>query len=368
MVSETAGYTTSSASEPALTKLRAATSCEKAVKDALDSEGIGFDSLTVNVGQISELDITAGLFQGQLEAKMFNDEFAGGFDFTCLTDGIDAQVADFYFPPENFKVPQTSAQAAPQPSAQPQPQQQQPQQPPVAQVDPQRIDPQNNGAGRVGRDDNLGIYYHNRVDWQFLQKPGAVVPGGAILNATQSTRCSTGFIASTGNRAFIVTAGHCGDVGDQFYIQDAQGGNMMIGEMVESYVERSGNSIAGADIGLIEIYDDAKPYVDSALPMDQQLKGWITPEEAQRRNMGICRLGSTTGYSCGVFVSVEPAGQFYFRNISDRGDSGGAIFAYDDSGVWALGVMSRGSDHNPTLAGGMEIAGAMQYWGLTLHG
>ena len=138
--------------------------------------------------------------------------------------------------------------------------------------------------------------------------------------------------------------------------------------MVESYVERHGQGIVGADIGLIELYPNVRQYVDSALPMNTKLKGWITPQEAERRNMEICRLGATTGYSCGVFVSVDKAGQFYFRNIMDRGDSGGAIFAVDRSGVWALGVVSRVSDYNKTLGGGMEIASAMRHWGLTLHG
>ena len=57
-----------------------------------------------------------------------------------------------------------------------------------------------------------------------------------------------------------------------------------------------------------------------------------------------------------------------FRNIADRGDSGGAIFAFDGTDAWALGVTSNGSDYNKTLTSGMEIAGAMQHWGLTLHG
>lgn len=228
------------------------------------------------------------------------------------------------------------------------------------------IDPSNDKSGQSGRDDNRGVYYHNSVDWKWLEQPGGVVPGGRIYNNTQSTICSTGFLASGDARLFIITAGHCGNRGDQFYVEDSHGNWAYVGEMVESYVERDENGgIFGADIGLIEITGDAK--YSSALPIDLPLRGWITPQEAQARGMAICRLGATTGYSCGEFEEIGNNGLFYFRNISDRGDSGGAIFAADSSGVWAIGVTSNGADTNKTRLGAMEIGNAIQYWGLTIH-
>ncbi|OFT56562.1 hypothetical protein HMPREF3151_10135 [Corynebacterium sp. HMSC05H05] len=179
--------------------------------------------------------------------------------------------------------------------------------------------------------------------------------------------CSTGFLASADGRLFIITAGHCGNRGDQFYVEDSRGNWAFVGEMVESYLEQDENgSIFGADIGLIEITGDAK--YSSTLPVDLPLRGWITPQEAQARGMAICRLGATTGYSCGQFEEVGNNGLFYFRNINDRGDSGGAVFAADNSGVWAIGVSSNVSDTNKTRLGAMEIGSAIQHWGLTIHG
>lgn len=229
------------------------------------------------------------------------------------------------------------------------------------------IDPGNDASGQRGRDDNRGIYYHNSVDWEWLKQPGGIVPGGRIVNETRNGTCSTGFLASKGERLFIITAGHCGDLGDQFYVSDAQNNWSYVGEMVESYLQESADGgIYGTDIGLIEITGDAR--YRSTLPLDLPMQGWITPQEAQQRNMMICRLGATTGYSCGEFESIGNGGLFYFRNISDRGDSGGAIFAVDDSGVWALGVSSNVSDSNKTLLGAMEIGSAINHWGLTIHG
>lgn len=229
------------------------------------------------------------------------------------------------------------------------------------------IDPRNDASGQSGRDDNRGVYYHNSVDWEWLKQPGGVVPGGRIVNKTQNTMCSTGFVASGDGRMFIITAGHCGNRGDQFYVVDSHGNSTYVGEMVESYLEQDENGgIVGADIGLIEISGDAK--YSSTLPVDLPLRGWITPQEAQARGMAICRLGATTGYSCGEFEAIGKNGLFYFRNISDRGDSGGAIFAVDNSGVWAVGVTSNVADTNKTRLGAMEIGSAIQFWGLTIHG
>ena len=228
------------------------------------------------------------------------------------------------------------------------------------------IDPGNDASGQRGRDDNRGIYYHNSVDWEWLKEPGGVVPGARIHNDSDNTSCSTGFLASKGEHLFIITAGHCGDRGDQFYVSDAHNNWAYVGEMVESYLQESAvGGIYGTDIGLIEITGDAR--YRSTLPIDMPMQGWITPQEAQRRDMMVCRLGATTGYSCGEFESIGNGGLFYFRGITDRGDSGGAIFAVDDSGVWALGVNSNVSDSNKTRVGAMEISSAIDYWGLTIH-
>lgn len=348
--SSDSGGVDGSSDSKALSVYDVAEACQKAVEKDLNKNNIPHDKLFVHATDVSETHLSDDDFDGPLKGSLYNDDYSGAFHFDCETDGSTTKVDNFDFPQENFRVDSSRNRSQ------------------QTEVDPNRLDPDNDGAGRAGRDDNLGITYHNKVDWQFLEAPGKVVPGGMILNRTNGSSCSTGFIASRDNRVFIVTAGHCGNKGDKFDIRDSRGNTLRVGEMVESYVERHGQGIVGADIGLIELYPNVRQYVDSALPMNAKLKRWITPQEAERRNMEICRLGATTGYSCGVFVSVDKAGQFYFRNIMDRGDSGGAIFAVDRSGVWALGVVSRVSDYNKTLGGGMEIASAMRHWGLTLHG
>ena len=340
----------------ALKRNEIALACEDELAYFLDTTGYEFDYLSADPLSLPMSVVNSSSYDGPVSASIDSPAYTGTFDFECSTDGYTTEVGSIELPDPRKGV-QTTTNAAPPPTQTAVP------------VAPKQIDPQNYDSGRSARDNDGGIKYHNSVDWEFLKAPGKITPGARIYKVGTSSFCSTGFIASLGDRAFIVTAGHCGDVGDQFLVEDRQGNTLVIGEMVESYVDyESDGSILGADIGLIEIYDEAKQYVDSSLPPGQQLKGYITPQYAQQQGMLICRIGSTTGYACGVFEDIGSDGQFYFRNIVDRGDSGGAIFALDDDGAYALGVTSNVSDFNKTLAGGMEIASAMEYWGLTLHG
>lgn len=348
-------------------------SCYTALDTLLTSDNYGHTVMYILPGTGETPAPGHSTFDGQLEAYISSPAYNGEFTFHCITDGEAATVDAIGLPhpgetteaarttanaqaPTTRRAAPSAGRAAPTPRVAPP-------------VDPSRIDPHNDPSGRSGMNDNLGIYYHNSVDWEWLKYPELVSPGVRIYNATTHGSCSAGFIASRGDRLFLITAAHCGNRGDQFLIQNRQGQQYVFGEMVESYLEQDARgSITGADIGLIELYDDAKQYVSSALPTSSKLQGWLTPQEAAQRGMAFCRLGATTGYSCGKFGEIGNNGLFYYRNINDRGDSGGVIFALDDSGAWAVGVSSNVSDTNKTYAGGMEIAGAIQHWGLTLHG
>ena len=110
--------------------------------------------------------------------------------------------------------------------------------------------------------------YHSSEEWAWLNYPGKVIPGGQIINIDQSTACSTGWIVGREQRRFILTAGHCGHVGNRFAVSDSQGNQTTIGEMVESTYIQTG----GADYGLIELYNTN--YVTAAMPFTQKLHGW----------------------------------------------------------------------------------------------
>lgn len=208
--------------------------------------------------------------------------------------------------------------------------------------------------------------YHNSSDWRWLAAPGKIVPGGQIINVTGDTLCSTGWITGVDDRFFILTAGHCGAVGDQFAIRDAGGNAELFGEMVESHLTGNHESISGADIGLIEIH--RREFIDPVLPLAQQVAGWQSLAWVEGNQPQICRLGHRTGLTCGPYLEAGNEGLFSSRGILDQGDSGGPVFARTSDGeLWAVGVASYRVDTNATHAGSMSISEWMQHWGLTIY-
>lgn len=209
-------------------------------------------------------------------------------------------------------------------------------------------------------DDDSAIF-HDSEEWQFLSMPGAVVPGGIIVNDTDESSCSVGYVVSTDNRDFVLTAGHCGEEDDQFSIVDEDGSSTYIGSMVESEFLTAG----GADYGLNDI-TRARPHVQT-FPFDAPLKGWRDVSWLEENKPRICRLGFRTGLSCGEYLGVDDNGILSFRGIADHGDSGGPVFAQTDDGFYAVGLQSYGQPADATRVSAMTIAEPMNLWGLTLY-
>lgn len=209
-------------------------------------------------------------------------------------------------------------------------------------------------------DDDSAIF-HDSEEWQFLSTPGAIVPGGIIVNDTDESSSSVGYVVSTDNRDFVLTAGHCGEEDDQFCIVDEDGSSTYIGSMVESEFPTPG----GADYGLIDI-TRARPHVQR-FPFDAPLKGWCDVSWLEENKPRICRLGFPTGLSCCESLGVDGNGILSFRGIADHGDSGGPVFAQTDDGFYTVGLQSYGQPADATRVSAMTIAEPMNLWGLTLY-
>lgn len=200
---------------------------------------------------------------------------------------------------------------------------------------------------------------HNSEDWLWLKSSKFVTPGSFILNKTKDTSCSTGWIVGADDRNFILTAGHCGDRGDEFYLPD---GETYIGQMVESMYVEAG----GADYGLIELSANA-PVNSSPQFKDLKLLGWRGYDWIEENDPRICHLGYRTGLSCGDYLEITPGGNVTFRGFSDHGDSGGPVFALTDEGIYAVGVLSGSGIGDASRIYGMAIQPPMQRWGLTIY-
>lgn len=203
--------------------------------------------------------------------------------------------------------------------------------------------------------------YHNSTDWMWLARPPRLVPGAQFQNSTTSSACSTGFFVHKGDREFILTAGHCGDVGDQITMVDADGDEMYVGEVVESEWTHVGD----VDYGLIDL-SNAKAGWRSSMPTEEKLDGWAHAEWLLNAKPRLCRLGYKTGLSCGKFLGIKGQTVTY-ESISDRGDSGGPVFAVVDGKLYAVALTSGVSDDDKTIASAQLVENAFERWGLKLY-
>lgn len=201
-----------------------------------------------------------------------------------------------------------------------------------------------------------------------LKDAGRLAPGTAIYNKRTGMRCSTGHIAGKEGHVFVVTAGHCGNTGDSFYYNSDSGRRVTFGTMrVETENTNVKGFVNSSDIGLIEITNPRAKY-NSSPNLDGELAGWISNEEVERTRPTICRLGSTTGFSCGNYLGINrEVGGFYFANHAAKGDSGGAVYALVDGKYYAAGVYSAYIEEVDSMHLAMEVGTTLNQHGLSLY-
>lgn len=186
----------------------------------------------------------------------------------------------------------------------------------------------------------------------------------------QGGECSFGwwvFDESQPDRHFIMTAGHCGNEGDNVYIETSSGETVPVGQFVWSDFQENGNT--PIDYALIELTIDPQ-YVSGTPPLEgMQLAGYADGSWLQQANPYICRLGYRTGLSCGQFRELTSDYAFAYDGIVDHGDSGGPVYAIDpqdNSKMYAVGVTSFMFAQDATNSGAATIAPIMEDFGLTL--
>lgn len=162
-----------------------------------------------------------------------------------------------------------------------------------------------------------------------------LVGGEAIYN--ELARCSLGFNATSGSTRFVITAGHCTELGGTW-----QGVNgAPIGPVAVT-------SFPGNDYGLIRV--DAPGWTQTGTVSNHR-GGRIAVTGSSEAVVGasVCRSGSTTGYRCGVIRARNQTVNYGGGDIvsgltrtsacAEPGDSGGSYI----SGSQAQGTLSGGS-------------------------
>ncbi|MFL6143286.1 MAG: S1 family peptidase [Labedaea sp.] len=192
-----------------------------------------------------------------------------------------------------------------------------------------------------------------------------LIGGQAIRNS--QARCSIAFSARSGSTRFIITAGHCGELGGNW-----SGSGGAIGPV-------SRFNFPTDDFAAIQVTSSAA--VQTAL-VDRFSSGsdvTVAGSSAAAVGSSVCRSGSTTGWHCGTVQATNQTvnyggGDIVFgltrTNVcAEPGDSGGAFVSPNGATrVQAQGITSGGSGN--CSSGGttfhQPINEALSRYGLSL--
>jgi streptogrisin C len=193
----------------------------------------------------------------------------------------------------------------------------------------------------------------------------SLIGGQAIQNSV--ARCSIAFSASSASYRYILTAGHCGELGGTW-----SGSGGTIGPVAAYNFPRD-------DFAAIRVTSSAA--AQTAL-VDQYSAGadvTVAGSSVAAVGSSICRSGSTTGWHCGTIQATNQTVNYGKGRIvygltrttvcAEPGDSGGAYVSPNGAtSVQAQGITSGGSGNCTT--GGITfhqpVNEALSRYGLTL--
>lgn len=198
------------------------------------------------------------------------------------------------------------------------------------------------------------------ASFQYLSAPDWIMPGAKYIVAKadgQISFCSFGWMVrqpSAPQQLYNLTAGHCGDPGDGVYL-DPNGNEdpndfINIGQFIGQDYAGEHDIRTGADYGLIQIdpgwneYVRYTPDISVVTGEGLDLVGAVSPQALADFKPYTCHLGFRSGLSCGPFREVTSGTNLVFESISDKGDSGGVVWSFEDpvnSGIiYASGIVS----------------------------
>lgn len=173
--------------------------------------------------------------------------------------------------------------------------------------------------------------------------------------------CTLGYVLpGADGKAEGVTAGHCGKVGDSVLDKDGT----YLGYIADSLDDYNG------DIARIRF--DGLPGGSLTTWVPNQGKmlpvlGSMSFADVMQTQPILCKVGRTTGESCGPLQGAPGKAQVAFAAVSDHGDSGGPVYALGDKGVYAVGILFSGSGDGGVLSGATGITQFADQWGLTVE-
>lgn len=166
--------------------------------------------------------------------------------------------------------------------------------------------------------------------------------GGQAIRTSSGARCSAGFNAASGSTRYVITAGHCTNLGGTW-----SGSGGTIGTV-------AGTSFPTNDYGIIRVSSTAAVSTGTVDRYSAGSDVSVTGSANATNGMAVCRSGSTTGWHCGsvtlanttVCYAEGCVNQVIRTNVcAEPGDSGGSLVTNPGTGstVRAVGLTSGGS-------------------------
>jgi len=229
------------------------------------------------------------------------------------------------------------------------------------------VDPASNSVVVSATDPAAGGRFASGMDGVRVEqvaeqpRPLADLVGGDAIYAPNGERCSIGFNATRGSARYVITAGHCTDIGGTW-----SGYNRNPIGPVEA------TSFPGNDYGIIRV--DSPGWTQTGIVSNDSGRIRVTGSTPAVVGASTCRSGSSSGYRCGTIQAVDQTVNYGGGDVvygltrtsvcSELGDSGGPFV----SGNQAQGVTSGGS--GGCLLGGetffQPVNEALSAYGLAL--
>lgn len=172
----------------------------------------------------------------------------------------------------------------------------------------------------------------------------------------ESSSCTAGFAAQGADGFYLLTSGHCDahDGAEWTYGDDAPLGSITASEKDDDQL----------DAAIIRLDPEVGPPV-GAIDGRYAVNGALDGSQLQI-GMPICKIGATTGETCGVITDVD--GDVVETSVfSLNGDSGSPGFVKNPDGtVSAVGLLSGSPDGDDNTTYFILVAPLLGKWGLNL--
>lgn len=165
-------------------------------------------------------------------------------------------------------------------------------------------------------------------------KPLATGTQIVVSNADGSATCTLGPRVTRDDRMVFLTSGHCA-------INNKRTEVYVNSEHVGTITHSGSPDSAATDVALVD--------VDQSL-ISYKMVGGIEQSKVLlpgdfKRGTPVCKVGATTGTTCGKYVGMNPDGTIRTTITADHGDSGAAVFVpFGDYRAGIIGLVSRGND------------------------